>query len=273
MPQSKLPVNIIDFFSKYIEDNLGIVFKKNNLYQLEKRILKLQEQLGVTSVDEVYHCFKNNPPYKSVNLLLDLATNNETFFFRDKKIFELLKRDIVNKMSRSLRNESLKVWSCACSTGQEAYSIIFSLIEAGIDRTRIQVEGSDISSYALKRSNEGIYNKLEIYRGLTQEQISRFFTMVQDDSWQVKSDILNCAKFWQFNIVKDHYPINKYHIIFCRNVLIYHSKENRQKVIQNLYNSLKPGGILFLGTGESLIGIESNFKQINQSGMFYYIKE
>jgi chemotaxis protein methyltransferase CheR len=161
-------------------------------------------------------------------------------------------------------NENIKIWSAASSTGQEAFSILMSLAES-LDQasfSKISINGSDISTEALKKANLATYNGLDVQRGLPISLLMKYFTQVAPETWKVNSDLTVKAQFQEFNLLTGFFPKSTYHVIFCRNVLIYQNIENKKVILENIYDALKPGGILFLGAGESLIGIQSKFERM-----------
>lgn len=255
---------IYKFFADYIYSNTGMVYAPTEYYRLDSRINDLVRFLGATSVEDVYNMYKTKVTPDMRAILINISTNNETYFFRDVKPFSVLTKNVLPEIIEKYPSGSLNIWSAASSTGQEAYSIIMSIVNqlpADV-LTRLSISGSDISTEALKRAQSATYNGLEAQRGLPIALLMKFFTQVENESWKFDSALAAKARFFEFNLLTGTYPKDTYHVIFCRNVLIYQNTENKKKILDNLYSSLKPGGYLFLGTGESLIGIENKYERV-----------
>jgi chemotaxis protein methyltransferase CheR len=266
---------IFKFFGDYIFQNSGMVYLIDDYYRLETRLNDLVRIFEVSSVDDVYEMYKKNitPDMKAV--LINISTNNETYFFRDVKPFTIFSKNIMPELLSKVGFGPLKVWSAASSTGQEAFSMLMSVQNtsnvAGF--SRLSIFASDISSDALAKAMKGIYNGLDVQRGLPIAQLMKYFTQLENGSWQISKEILSKVKFSEFNLLKGSFPINMYHVIFCRYVLIYQEKENKTKILKNIYDALVPGGYLFLGNGESLIGIDSQFERVTIDGYTIFQKK
>jgi chemotaxis protein methyltransferase CheR len=102
-----------------------------------------------------------------------------------------------------------------------------------------------------------VYTGLEVQRGLPAQLLVKFFQQLEPEKWQVDQSLKNKSKFYEFNLLTDAFPLEKFHVIFCRNILIYQDKENKTKILNNLYKALKVGGVLVLGSGESLVGLDT----------------
>lgn len=263
---------VYKFFADYIFNNTGMVYSPNEYYRLDSRINDLVKFLAAKDVDAVYSMYKTRITPDMRAILINISTNNETYFFRDVKPFSILTKNVLPEILERYSAGALNIWSAASSTGQEAYSILMSIKNSMRDEVfdRIQLNGSDISTEALKRAQAGIYNGLEVQRGLPIAMLMKFFNQMDTDVWKVNSELQTKTKFYEFNLVSDRYQKEQYHVVFCRNVLIYQNTENKKMILDNIYQSLKPGGYLFLGTGESLIGIQTEFERVAfESGAVY----
>jgi chemotaxis protein methyltransferase CheR len=206
--------------------------------------------------------------------LVSTATNNETSFFRDKKPFEVFCHHIIPEVFKFKKSKTLKVWSVASSTGQEPYSLAMKIKETpSLLDYIVEIKASDIDEEVLLKCKAGIYNQEEVQRGLPIQFLSKYFDQINLTSWSVKNSIKELITFFRFNLLTGAYPSNEYDIIFCRNVLIYQSIENKTKVINNLYSALASKGFLVLGGAENLIGIKSNFKTVTFDDFVVYIKD
>ena len=262
------------FFADYIFQHAGIVYSKNDYYRLESRLNELVKILAVASVDDVYQLYKKNITADMKNILINLSTNNETYFFRDVKPFSIFSKVVIPEMLARMTFGQINIWSAASSTGQESFSMLMSAQEnlKDVEYSRLNVVASDISSTALGKARVGNYTGLDVQRGLPITFLLKYFSQLEDGSWQINDKILKKVKFFEFNLLKDKFPVDMYHVIFCRNILIYQELKNKKAILENIYNSLAPGGYLFLGNGESLIGVETKFEKVVMDNYTIYKK-
>lgn len=254
----------LKFFADYIEQQIGIVYSESNYFQLEHRLSDIITLLGFKDMDELWKKAQTGIHGQFRDLLLDVATNNETSFFRDPSIFQALTQNLIPDLG--LGKNSVKIWSAAGSSGQEAYSIAMSLEQAKLASAQFpdyQIQVSDISERILKRSEEGVYSQLEVQRGLPARLLIEYFEKVGEASWRVKPRLRERMSFRKLNLLEP-FPtgLGPFDIIFCRNVLIYQSVENKVQVLERLYQKLNPGGFLVLGAAETLLGLSKSFKQV-----------
>jgi chemotaxis protein methyltransferase CheR len=265
---------VYKFFTDYIYKNTGMVYAPADYYRLDSRINELVRIFTLKSPDELYEMYKKNITPDMRAVLINISTNNETYFFRDVKPFTTLSKKIIQDIFKAYPTGDIKVWSAASSTGQEAYSILMSL-KNSLDEAsfaKINVEGSDISTQALDRAKSGIYNGLEVQRGLPAPLLIKFFEQLEPEKWKINSELIGKARFFEFNLLTGQYPVDKFQIIFCRNILIYQDKANKLNILNNLYKALKKDGVLILGSGESLIGLETAFERVVYDELTVYKK-
>lgn len=266
---------IIDFFANYIRDQLGIMYEKNNYYQLEKRLEELAKSENCGSLEELYNKSKLGIYGTFKTKLLDLATNNETSFFRDPKIFEMIEKEVFPHFIKNGLRE-IRVWSAASSFGQEIYSILMLQQELALG-TRPEIRefiGTDISEKALKKAAEGIYNHVEMGRGLNPHLQNKYFNPTKEPNhWQVKIDLRRKVQFKSQNILDSFTSLGKFDLILCRNILIYQNVESKTKIIDRIYDQMSENGILVMGVGESMIGLSTKFEQLNVGSVSIYRKK
>jgi chemotaxis protein methyltransferase CheR len=253
---------VYKFFADYIYKNTGMVYASSDYYRLDSRINELVKFFSLSSPDELYSLYKKEITLDMRAILINISTNNETYFFRDVKPFSTLAKKIIPEIMTLNPNEEIKMWSAASSTGQEAYSMLMGL-KNSLDESafsKMSVEGSDVSTKALEIAKSGIYSGLEVQRGLPAQLLVKFFQQLEPEKWQIDLSIQKKAKFYEFNLLTGLFPSDKFHVIFCRNILIYQDKENKIKILNNLSKSLRKGGVLILGSGESLVGLDTNLQ-------------
>jgi len=254
-----------------IHQACGIVLDQKKDYLIESRLQSLLQKHNFTTFGQLTWEAKQSPDL--TNTIVDAITTNETSFFRDRKPFDLLKEKILPAwLERQSGTGRLRIWSSASSSGQEAYTILMVLKEffgSDLGKNRISVTGTDISDTALERARQGRYSHLEIARGIEGGQLRSFFEPFED-GWMVKDELRRLAEFKKQNLLQPFSSLGTFDLIFCRNVAIYFSEENRTQLFERISRQLNPGGVLFIGSTESLFGINTRFERHEENGAAYY---
>ncbi|MFN3454889.1 MAG: CheR family methyltransferase [Pseudobdellovibrio sp.] len=256
-----------------MKEHLGIIYESHNHYQLETRLEELAKSEGYKSLEDLYtYTLKNGMFGRFKQKLLDLATNNETSFFRDPKIFQHIENVVIPELAK--KSNSIRVWSAASSNGQEIYSFLMLLEDMKLPSKPAIKEfiATDISDRALKKAEEGIYTKLEVGRGLTPEHLQKHFDAKADGNYQVKPTLRKNVKFMSQNILAPFTHLGKFDIILCRNILIYQEVKSKKQIIERLYDQLTDNGVLIMGVGESMIGLTDKFEQFSYDAVSIYKK-
>ncbi|MDA8137397.1 MAG: protein-glutamate O-methyltransferase CheR [Desulfobacteraceae bacterium] len=266
----------VQLFSKYIYGLCGINIEASKSYLLETRLGRMLENEKCDSFTTFYHKIKSDPSKKLEHQMVDAMTTNETLFFRDTNPFELLKHKILPEVfdRRMGKSGAIRIWSAACSTGQEIYSIAITLREllGPTPTINLKLMGTDISDAAIKQASYGVYNKFEIERGLPQERLQRYFSP-SGETWRIKDEIRSMASFQKFNLMGSFASLGKFDIIFCRNVAIYFTFEDRVKLFEKIADVLEPDGYLIIGATESLTGVCPRFvPKRHLKAIFYQLK-
>lgn len=252
--------------SQYIFQISGIALDMTKTYLVETRLSHLIEELGCPTFADLLLRARVDAGRGIEQKIIDAISTNETLFFRDNSPFQLLQHKILPEIidARTPKAGALKVpiriWSAACSTGQEIYSIAIVLKELLPDPSRyaIKLLGTDISNAAISQASSGRFNKFEMERGLPREKLDKYFRAA-GSFWQIRDEIRSMANFQRLNLMQPFTSLGKYDIIFCRNVAIYFSLEDRKKLFDRLANALEPDGYLIIGSTESLTGICPRF--------------
>jgi chemotaxis protein methyltransferase CheR len=225
-------------------------------YLFETRLTKLLRNQGMSHLDELVQHLKvrKNPVLE--RSIAEAMTINETSFFRDGRPFELLRTELLPKLIESRRAaRSLRFWSAASSTGQEAYSLAMLILEHFplLSGWKIRIEGTDICAEVVERAQAGCYHRIEINRGLPARFVVRYFEHIGED-WSVKPEIRKMCNFRQANLCMAPLPFNRsddsFDVIFLRNVMLYFSQDTRKTLLAGIHRLLAPDGILFLGSSE-----------------------
>jgi chemotaxis protein methyltransferase CheR len=276
----KIAPNELKTISQYIHEISGIYLDQTKAYLFETRLSSIAEGLGCSSYLELHQKSLKDPSKKIERQIIDAISTNETLFFRDKGPFELMQHKILPELidARSSGPGSLKtqikIWSAASSTGQELYSIAIIIKELlrDLSRYNINLLGTDISDNAVAQASYGKYNKFEIERGLDGNMLRKYFTPF-GDSWKIKDEVRAMVNFRKFNLMQPFSSLGKFDIIFCRNVAIYFTLEDRKKLFNKIADSLADDGFLLIGSTESLTGICPRFEPKRHLRSIFYQKK
>ncbi len=266
--------------TSYVKEISGIHLDSSKSYLLETRLDSIARAHNCTSYLDLYTKAKRDPGKTIERDIIDAITTNETLFFRDKGPFELLQHKILPELidlrtTKAAPRVPLSIWSAAASTGQELYSVCIvlkELLQSTLNNYRITLLGTDISDAALARASSGTYNKFEIERGLATTYLQRYFTPA-GDSWKIKDELRAMVQFRKQNLFKPFTGIGKFDIIFCRNVAIYFTLEDRRKLFAKLAQHLADDGFLIIGSTESLTGVSPLFVPRRYLRSIYYQKQ
>lgn len=268
---------ILGFFSSYIEKEIGVIYADHNSFQLRNRLEEICKLMSVASLNELHALGLKGISGAFRQLLLDVATNNETSFFRDSKVFKALEDTVLPGLFQLYPEaEKLRIWSAASSTGQEAVSVAILFEEAKLKLKRnfdFHIVGSDVSERALSKAREGLYSQLEVQRGLPAAMMIKYFVKDERDRWAVRPVIKSKMEFRKQNLKDSFQNMGMYGLILCRNVLIYQNVEGKKEILNRLTKQLLPGGYLIMGSGESLIGLSQDFQQVSIEGAVIYRKK
>ena len=212
--------------------------------------------------------------------IMDAMTTNETSWFRDSYPYDFLKDKFFPECKAVDKKDPLRIWSAACSTGQEPYSISitaheFMMKNPGlIPLDAIQVWGTDISSNALQRAREGVYDDVALSRGMSQDMRKRYFKQ-EGNQWRVTDDVKKRVNFQELNLKTGFASLGKFDIIFCRNVLIYFAPDLKTEIMSRMAQNLKPNGYLILGGSETISGYSEAFEMVRWKnvGVVYQLKD
>ena len=276
----KITPDEIKVITRYIYDISGISLDQTKKYLLETRLSNIVEEQGCSNYHELFRKAKADPRKLIERSIIDAISTNETLFFRDSGPFELLRHKIFPELidartpKASYLKTPIRIWSAACSTGQEIYSVAIVLQEllGDLSKYSIKLLGTDISDAAVSQASAGKYNKFEIERGLSKDKLQRYFSLVAGN-WKVKDQIRAMATFRKLNLMLPFTGLGKFDIILCRNVAIYFTLEDRKLLFNKLAQSLEPDGYLLIGSTESLTGVCPRFApKRHLRSIFYQLK-
>ncbi|MBL4833731.1 MAG: protein-glutamate O-methyltransferase CheR [Pseudomonas sp.] len=265
-------------FREFLEKACGIVLGDNKQYLVASRLNRLLEQQGIKSLGELVTRIQTQPRSGLRELVVDAMTTNETLWFRDVYPFEVLKNRLLPEFIKANPGQRPRIWSAACSSGQEPYSLSMSIDEfersnPGQLRGGCQIVATDLSGGILTAAKSAEYDSLSIARGLSSERLNRYFDQSTPGRWTVKQPIRSRVEFRAMNLLDSYSMLGKFDIVFCRNVLIYFSAELKKDILQRIHGTLKPGGYLMLGASEALNGLPDLYQMVQCSpGIVYKAK-
>jgi chemotaxis protein methyltransferase CheR len=261
----------------YIEAQCGIALGDEKAYLIETRLAKLMTENGCETFSEFYALLKGDVRAVLREKIVDAMTTNETLWFRDTHPFAILREKLLPQLAEKFRTGGrtrFRIWSAACSTGQEPYSISMTIHEFCRMQTTLKPEhfeilATDISPSALFIAMAGRYDRLAINRGLPEEFRDRYFTQ-QGPVWVLDEAVKKLVTFKKFNLQDSPDAFGPFDIAFLRYVAIYFSDDFKKRIFANLARLLSPSGCLVIGAVESLRGLCEAFELCDHAGGAYY---
>jgi chemotaxis protein methyltransferase CheR len=260
------------FLQQHVYRESGIVLDNSKQYLLEARLSPIARREGLTTVNDLCNLMRAVARDDLRREVVEAMTTNETLFFRDLTPFEALKNSLIPVLrQRRASNKTLSIWSAAASSGQEAYSIVMYLLDAGLGDWNIRVLGTDLSEQVLARARQGRYMQVEVGRGLPAPMLVKYFDRAGLE-WQIKDEVRKFVRFEQFDLRRPMVGKGPFDLIFCRNVLIYFDLTTKEQILSNMYKVLAPDGYLTLGAAESMLQMNTKFERHPVGKAIFYTK-
>jgi chemotaxis protein methyltransferase CheR len=256
----------------FLDKSCGIVLGENKHYLVQNRLTPLLRRFDLSSSADLVKLLQSDMPSTRIVkvAVIDAMTTNETFWFRDVKQFNDL-TDTVLPILLNNRKASLKIWSAACSTGQEPYTISMCAERAQRNLNvikNVQVIGTDIAETVLTEAKRAVYSELALSRGISAQDREQFFENTHE-GYKLKQTIAQRVRFQQFNLLKPFSVLGRFDVIFCRNVLIYFSDTIKRDILQRMAEALEPGGYLFLSSTESMPADITEFESVKGDARYF----
>lgn len=279
-PASRAPERIhYEEFRSFLEKACGIVLGDNKQYLVSSRLNKLMADNSIADLQALTARMQLISQRALREAVIDAMTTNETLWFRDAHPYTILRERLLPELQKTARGP-LRIWSAACSSGQEPYSISMCVDEyrmsnLGVLRQPVEIVATDLSRSMLEACRNAEYDQLSLGRGLSPERLQRYFEKVggektSNDRYRVKRDITQRVRFQSLNLLDSYLSLGKFDIVFCRNVLIYFSGERKMDILRRIHGTLKPGGYLILGASEGLTDVTQFFSMVQCSpGIIY----
>jgi chemotaxis protein methyltransferase CheR len=246
--------------------------EEDKTYLVETRLLAVARRHDFPSVEALILRMRSRRNEKLLAELVEAMTINETLFFRDSQPFEIIRQAVLPELVR-LRSElrSLNIWSAACASGQEVYSIAILLRHyfLGLAGWNIHLFGSDLSTTMLERARLGRYTELEVGRGLSLELLHAYFRK-QSGGWQISNDLRRMVQFQAINLSGPWPDLPLMDLILLRNVLIYFDVDTKRQILERVRRVLQPDGYLLLGGAESTYNLDDRFTPISFEGVSFF---
>jgi len=263
-------------FREFLEKQCGIVLGENKQYLVRSRLASLLYKHKYESADELIDVVVRGFDRALLQSVIDAMTTNETLWFRDNYPFDLLVNNLLPSLSS--KNQRIRIWSAACSSGQEPYSIAMSVLEyqrqrPGALRAGVEIVATDLSSEMLQKCELGLYDELSLARGLSPQRRQAFFQQGDNGMMQVKPEVRRMVTFKSLNLLTSYAALGRFDIVFCRNVLIYFSADVKQRILQQIAGQLQPEGVLFLGASESISAASDTYSMVKCHPGLYYQKK
>lgn len=257
----------------FVYNKFGINLGDKRKALVSGRLNKVVKNSGFKNFKTYFNHVINDTSGEALNTLINRISTNHTYFYRENIHFKFLVEKVLPPLNVSLNNNSrnIRIWSCGCSSGEEAYTLAMLLLEFfGFDSSfwKLAVLGTDINEEVLDNAKSGIYRKENVSR-LPVKLKHKYFNTLNKENWQICEEVKSLVLFRRMNLMTPFFPFKqKFHSIFCRNVMIYFDQLTRDILISKIRRVMEPNGYLFVGLSESLgKSVNHGFKYI-QPGVY-----
>ena len=261
-------------FRAFLERACGIVLGDNKQYLVSSRLSRLMAEHNIADLRELVKRMESISQRPLREAVIDAMTTNETLWFRDSHPFNILREKLLPELQKG-SSGPIRIWSAACSSGQEPFSISMVVEEyrtanMGVLRHAVEVVATDLSRQMLEACKAAEYDQLSLGRGLSRERLQRFFEPMGGERYRVKREVTQRVRFQSLNLMDSYLALGRFDIVFCRNVLIYFSGERKADILRRIHAALKPGGYLILGASEGLSDIGQQYQMVQcNPGIIY----
>ena len=265
-----MTANDFEFICRLLRERSGLILAPDKTYLLESRLLPLVRRRSMKSLDDLVALLRSRPEEELVREIVEAMTTNESSFFRDLKPFDQFRSFILPQLTKArAQRRAIRIWSAACSSGQEPYSLAMLLSEEKekLAGWQIEIFATDISTEILAKAEQGVYSQFEVQRGLPIQLLVKYFRQ-EGERWRIDPAMRAMVRYKCLNLLDDFSSYGPFDVIFCRNVLIYFEQATKTKVLDRLSRVLEPDGFLYLGGAETIIGITDKFQSASERGIY-----
>jgi len=251
---------VMQAIAAFFEDKTGQHLSESRMWRIENALHDVMRQHGLRDLSDLLDALEEGRNDGIAAATIHCITNHESSFFRDLKVFEMVEKQMLPHLHATLPDKLLRIWCAGCSTGQEVYSLalILKRHEAMWRGWRVSIIGTDISPFSITKAQEGLYQQMDVQRGLPIADLLCWFDAA-DDHWRIKPELRALTNFKIDNVLEPRAVSGMFDLILCRNVLMYFSPELRSKALSSLARYARPDTLLLLGAGETTIGASTLF--------------
>ncbi len=253
------------FVSSLVRRRSAIVLEPGKEYLVEARLLPVARKVGADGLGDLVGMLRRSSESSPLlGQVIDALTTNETSWFRDRHPFDAITEHVLPQVISAGRPDHVfRIWSAACSSGQEAYSLIMTLNDRLVMHPswRLDMLATDLSAEILDQAKAGLYSQLEVNRGLPAPMLVRHFER-RGAAWQIKESLRRSVTFRFMNLAQPFPSVPQMDVIMLRNVLIYFDVPTKRGVLAQMRRVLRPGGLLFLGAAETTLNIDPNYERV-----------
>ena len=261
------------FFADLVHRESGIVLGNEKGYLLDSRLVPVAKEMDCADLKGLYEKVRLNVTTEIRQRIVEALTTNESLFFRDRVPFQILQKELIPQL-KERPSRPIRIWCAAASTGQEPYSIVMSFLETwpNVTPADLSVLATDIDNEVIEKGKSGVYSQIEINRGLPVMMLAKHFK--QDGAnWRLSEEVRRFVSWRMVNLIQPFFVPGPFDIIFIRNVLIYFASETKAEILAKMTKSLKPEGVLFLGSTESTLGVTDVIQsRMAKTGGVYYTR-
>jgi chemotaxis protein methyltransferase CheR len=251
-----------------LDARTGQLIASERAWRVETALKPLMRARGVDTLDALVARVLDGRTPDLADQVVDALLNQESSFYRDAAVFDMV-GEAVSALDALALGRRIRIWSAGCATGQEPLSLAMMFAEREEQGGNCpEILATDVSEAALVRARAGRYSQFEIQRGLPIRRMMRWFEQ-NGDHWVARSDLVRRIQFRRHNLVGDPPPIGRFDVVLCRNVLLYLSAAHRRRIFASLAEVMRPGGLLVLGAGETVIGQTDAFTPSGRFKGFY----
>jgi chemotaxis protein methyltransferase CheR len=259
------------FLQEHVHSQVGIVLEDNKHYLFESRLAPIVKQHGLGSINDLCTLLRAKRNIQLDHQVVEAMTTNETYFFRDPAQYEAIRTVLLPKLKEDRADtKNLRFWSAASSTGQEAYSLAMLLLENGFKDWNIQILGTDFSEKVVERARSGIYQQIEVNRGMPAALLVKYFRRSGLD-WQLSDAVRKMVRFETIDLRKSMRTLGPFDLVFCRNVMIYFDNDTKRNIMKEIHSTLFRGGWLLLGGAETAFSLEERFDRQAVGNVSVYV--
>jgi chemotaxis protein methyltransferase CheR len=257
-----ITLGAFSFVSDLVRRESAIVLETGKEYLVESRLGAMARDAGERDVDTFLRRLQARYDPAVGKLVVEALTTNETSWFRDSEPFTALRTSVLPELAAHRPSRTLRVWSAACSSGQETFSIAMTALDTPqVAGWRVEVLGTDLSEQMVERARSGRYSQLEVNRGLPATSLVRHFTR-DGTHWKISPELASRVSFRALNLTHPFPAVGRFDVVFLRNVLIYFDLDTKRDVLRRVRAQMAPDGFLVLGAAETTLGVDDAWERV-----------